>query len=241
MNDLTCDAFLGGKLKILQPKKGFRAGLDAVLLAACVPARSGDQVVELGAGCGTASLCLASRVAGCTVIGVEIDAAMTTLADANAQSNKLSDRVSFVVADALARGSQGAFDHVFSNPPFHPKSGRSSALESRAKAKHDLHGLGGWIVAGLRRAKQNGTLTIIVRADRLTEILTAASGHAATVFPLWPHADGAAKRVVVRLRKDSNNALRILPGLILHTPEGTYTDHADAILRGNASLDLDSA
>ncbi|MBV9332321.1 MAG: methyltransferase [Alphaproteobacteria bacterium] len=238
MSDLTCDAFLGGKLRILQPKRGFRAGLDAVLLAAAVPARSGDEIAELGAGCGTASLCLASRVAGCAVTGVEIDRSILSLAVANAEANGLSERVSFIEADALDQGWRARFDHVFANPPFHLKSERSSPVAGRAKAKQDLSGLGAWIHAGLQRAVHGGTLTVIVRADRLAPILDAASGHSVTIFPLWPHENEPAKRVIVRFRKHSKTGLKLLAGLVLHRPSGDYTASADSVLRGNASINL---
>jgi tRNA1(Val) A37 N6-methylase TrmN6 len=94
VSDVTEDGFLNGRLKIRQPKRGFRAGLDAVMLAAAVPARAGETALELGAGVGTASLCIAFRT-GCDVSGLEIDPQLAALANQNAARNAMSDRARF--------------------------------------------------------------------------------------------------------------------------------------------------
>jgi tRNA1(Val) A37 N6-methylase TrmN6 len=71
--DITEDAFLGGQLLLKQKRSGHRAGHDAILLAAATEAHAGDNVVDLGAGIGTAGLALARRVAGIKLSLVEID------------------------------------------------------------------------------------------------------------------------------------------------------------------------
>src|SRR3974377_1616880 len=86
-SDLTADAVLDGRLRLLQPRRGHRFGHDAILLAAATPARSGDRIADLGAGVGAAGLALASRVPGTRVTLVEIDARLAALAQENAGRN----------------------------------------------------------------------------------------------------------------------------------------------------------
>jgi tRNA1Val (adenine37-N6)-methyltransferase len=238
VSSVTIDRFLGGRVTVRQPTLGFRAGLDTVMLAAAVPAKTGDAVLELGAGSGTASLCLAARVPGCTISGVEIDPALVALARENATENRLQERVSFIEGDALGPGLRGEFDHVLANPPFHRNDGEVSAHEGRARAKHDKGGLAAWIAAGFKRVRSRGVLTVIIRADRLREVLVAMPETGVVLFPLWPRIDAPAKRVIVQLRKGSSVPFEILPGLALHEGDGEYTREADAVLRGRRSTAL---
>src|SRR5579863_10590548 len=101
--DLTEDAFLGGKLRLRQPKAGHRAGHDAMLLAAATPARAGDRVVDLGAGVGAAGLAVALRVAGIKLVLVEIDERLAELACGNAALNAIAAET--IVLDVAAARS----------------------------------------------------------------------------------------------------------------------------------------
>ncbi len=235
---MTEDRFLDGRVTVRQPSDGFRAGLDAVMLAAAVPAESRDAVLELGAGCGTASLCLAARVSTCRVTGIEIDPGLVALARENAAVNGAAERVSFLEADALGEELRGDFNHVFANPPFHQATGQISANERRERAKRDETGLAAWASAGLRRVRSRGSLTMIVRADRLLDVLTAAPEMGVVVFPLWPRSGEPAKRILVQVRKGSSAPLEIQAGLVLHDASGKYTPEAEQVLRGRAALPL---
>ena len=234
---MTVDKFLGGKVVIAQSETGFRAGLDAVMLAAAVPGVM--TALELGAGAGTASLCLATRLTAATVTGIEIDPALVTLANENAAANGMERRVTFATADifALPPEWKREFEAVLMNPPFHGE-GQSSPDPSRARALMDNRSLRGWLEAGLKRTVSGGSFTSILRADRLNEALAALPEAGVTAFPLWPKAGEAARRVVVQVRKGSRAPFRLLPGLILHQESGAYTPEADAILRGEAALAL---
>jgi tRNA1(Val) A37 N6-methylase TrmN6 len=238
VNVFTEDGFLGGRVRISQPARGFRAGLDAVMLAAAVPAAATDTVLELGAGAGTASLCLAARVPDCTVIGVEIDAALVRLANANAQAN--ASRVEFREGDAmdLPKALRKSFDHVFCNPPFHDGAGERSPDGMRAHALHDEGNLADWLKAGLKRTAAHGSFTVILRADRLAEALAALPRKGVVAFPLWPKAGVAAKRVILQLRPGKQAPFVLSAGLVLHKADGTYTEEAQAILRDAACLAL---
>ncbi|MGA7712544.1 MAG: methyltransferase [Rhizomicrobium sp.] len=238
MSAVTDDKFLGGRVLVRQSTHGFRAGLDAVMLAAAVPARSGENVLELGSGAGTASLCLAGRVHGLKVVGMEIDAALADLANGNARANAMDGLVSFVVANALdpPPALRRPVHHVLCNPPFHGENGQVSPDAARARALQDGGELVQWLVAGVKRSAPKGTFTAILRADRLGEALAGLPERGVTVFPLWPRADAPAKRVIIQIRKDARAPLAILPGLVLHDAGGAYTAEADAILRGGKAI-----
>jgi tRNA1(Val) A37 N6-methylase TrmN6 len=238
MTDVSEDKFLDGRVLVRQPQNGFRAGLDAVMLAASVPASPGEAALELGAGAGTASLCLARRIENLTIFGLEIDERLTDIANSNAAANGMDGRVSFVAGDALdpPAALRRPFDHVFCNPPFH--EGEVSPDAARARALQDGGMLAGWLAAGLKRTASGGTFTLILRADRLGEALAMLPPRGVVVFPLWPRADAQAKRIVVQLRTGSRAPLQILPGLVLHESAGRYTEEADAVLRDGEALSL---
>lgn len=233
---VTEDGFLDGRLRICQPERGFRAGLDAVMLAAAVPAKAGETVLEMGAGVGTASLCLAARVAGCAIRGIEIEPALVALANRNAAENGVADRVHMKQGDVLARAGRTQFTHVFANPPFHEAARGRSPDGDRARALHDEGYLKDWLRIGIKAVESKGTFTAIIRADRLTEALQALPEAGLSLFPLWPKAGEPAKRVILQARIGSKAAMALLPGLILHMKDGSYTTEANAILRDTAAL-----
>ena len=238
--EFSQDGFLGGRITVRQPLEGFRSGTDALMLAAGVAASTNDEVLELGSGTGVASLCVAWRVADCRVTGVEIASDLVTLAEENARANGLDRRVRFEQADVLNLPKQlrGSFDHVLCNPPFHPGTGEVSPNANRARALSDRDEFAAWIAAGFARVAAGGTLTLIMRADRLGEALQAGPQHGIVVFPLWPRSTEPAKRIILQIQKNSRAPLVVLPGLVLHDEHGRYTPEADAVLRGGASLAL---
>ena len=234
------DTFLDGRVKLAQLDSGFRSGLDAVMLAAAVPAKDGDSALELGAGSGAAGLCLEARVPGVIVTGVERDAELAALANQNAVSNNAQAR--FVSADifALPPELKRDFDHVFVNPPFHGE-GQTSPDAARAAALMDDGRLAGWLALGLQRTVSGGYFTAILRADRLNQALAALPERGLCAFPLLPRADESPKRVIVQARKGSKAPFALLAGLVLHQPDGSWTPQADAVLRRGGALALSGA
>jgi len=236
---VTEDKFIGGRVLVRQTEDGFRSGLDAVMLAASIPARDSEEVLELGSGAGAASLCLARRT-NCAVFGIEIDPALAALSDENAAENELSDRVRFVAGDIrnMPAELRRSFEHVMCNPPFHDEEGQTSPDAGRALALQDRGLLGDWLTAGMKRVVSNGTFTVILRTDRLQEALNVLGERGVCVFPLWPRAGEAAKRVLIRAAKGSRAPFALLPGLVLHDEGGKYTRAANAILRDGVALDI---
>jgi tRNA1Val (adenine37-N6)-methyltransferase len=234
------ETFLDGRVKVTQPGTGFRSGLDAVMLAAAVPAKPGDSALELGAGAGTASLCLEARVPGVNITGVELDAELIALARENAAANNA--RAHFTAADifALPPDLKRDFDQVFANPPFHGE-GQVSPDPARASALMDDGRLGDWLKLGLQRTISGGYFTAILRADRLNQALAALPQKGLCAFALSPRTGEASKRVIVQARKGSNAPFALLPGLVLHQPDGSWTPDADAVLRRGGALALSGA
>lgn len=240
--DLSEDRLLGGRVVLRQPREGFRAAIDSVLLAAAAPARPGDRVFEPGIGNGAAALCLARRVPGCVVLGIDRQPALAALAMDNARLNGLDAAIEARpgdVRDGCPDSLRQAFAHVMMNPP-HLAAGRASPPPVPAAAAARVEGeadLASWIRLAFDALKPKGSLTLIHRADRLDEILAELRGRAGgvVVFPLWPRREGApAKRVVVRARTATAAPMRLTPGLVLHEADGSYTAAADEVLRGSA-------
>ena len=234
------DRFLDGRIVAHQPLDGFRAGIDAVMLAAAIPAGGHDELLELGSGTGIASLCLAARVPECRTLGVEIAPDLVELARANARANAMEARLRFECADALdlTQRVRRSFDHVFCNPPFHQAMGNASPSPERARALRDAGRLSQWLAAGMRRVRAGGTFTTVVRAERLGEALQALPRRGGVIFPLWPRDGAPAKRIIIQVRKNSRSPLVLLAGLILHENGGSYTRNADVVLRQAGSLAL---
>ena len=243
---LSCDAFLGGRLRIWQPRAGYRAGIDPVMLAAAVPARAGQSVLELGCGAGTASLCLAARVPDLTLTGVELQAEYAALAERNARDNvKPLEVVEADLAALPAELRQRRFDHVLMNPPYYRAGAHSSARDAgRQVALGEITPLSLWVEVAARRLAPKGYLHVIQNAERLPDLLIAAEGRLGSVevLPLAAREGREADRVILRMRKGGRAAFRLHAPLILH--EGavhqrdgeSYRAEIDGILRKAAEL-----
>ena len=237
---LTLDRFLDGRVVAAQPASGFRAGHDTVLLAAAVPATSGSVIIELGSGAGVASLCLAARIPGARITGIEIDADLVRLANENAARNAVADRVSFITADAAQPSTHAdGVDHVFFNPPFHPDTGQVSPVPARDRATRDSgNAIREWTGRALSLVRDGGTVTAIVRADRVEDIQDAARPYGGLIFPLLPRAGSKPKRAIVHIVKVEGEAFSTVAGLILHEADGRSTEAAENVLRHAKPLNL---
>lgn len=237
-SEVTENAVMGGRVKLLQPRRGYRIAVDAVLLAAAVDARPSESVLDLGAGVGAVGLCIAARVADCHITGIELQPALAALAERNAVLNGAADRVRTHVHD-LAQPlppDLGPFDHVATNPPYlpaavaDPSPDRSKALATVESSAN----LARWLTVATGALKPAGTLLMIHRSDRLEEIVDtlARLGWGDLMVKHLP----PAARVLVRAHRAKNLHRHDAPPLVLHRPEGGYTDEAEAILRHGQPL-----
>ena len=243
---VTDDAVLGGRLKLLQPARGHRAGHDAILLAAACP--SAKHAIDLGAGIGTAGLALLARDAAERVTLVEIDRELAALARQNAERNGYADRAEIVIADVArldrSGGSGGlksaSADVVIANPPFNdPARHRASPDASRRRA----HAAGStmldaWVRVAARLLKPGGSLVLIHRPEAIDAILAALAGRfgAAELIPIHPKPGAAAIRLVLRAKKSRRTPLSLLPGFVLADGKGMPSAAAEAVLRQAAPL-----
>jgi tRNA1(Val) A37 N6-methylase TrmN6 len=241
-HELTDDEFLGGRVKLWQPKDGFRAGLDSVMLASAVAAKRSAHVCDLGIGVGTASLCLAARVGDVRITGIEVDHDLAELARANGARNGC--RVFDVIeADIFTRPRhvpRQAFDHVITNPPFFdiargtraPQAAKARATSSHAKD------LDAWLRFAKALVKGGGWVTAILPPEQLPIALHALApgGLGAEIFPLWPKAGEPSKRAIIRVRTNARSSLRLLSGIVLHGTDGKPTREAEAALRHGEPL-----
>jgi tRNA1(Val) A37 N6-methylase TrmN6 len=242
---VTQDYLLGGRIQIRQPSEGYRVAIDPIFLAASIQPELGESVLDIGAGVGAASLCLASRVSGCRITGLEIQREAVRLAFDNILLNNMRDRVEILSGDLLRpppRLAAGTFAHVMANPPYleacaHVPSPMAHKAHSHGEGEAALDS---WARFALLMVRPKGTITFIHRADRLDIILGYFANKMGeiVVYPLWPGKDKPAKRVLVRGRKGSHGPLRLAPGMILHEADGRFTPQAEAILRDGAGLIL---
>jgi tRNA1(Val) A37 N6-methylase TrmN6 len=236
---------LDKKLRLLQPEQGFRTSLDTIMLAAACPAKNGDHLLDAGCGVGAAGFCVAQRLDSLKLTGVDIDAEFIDMATKNAEINNFSEeRTAFHCADIdqFRRQDTPIFDHIISNPPYlNAGEYLNSPHEKKAIAiGHEGSGftLEGWIRALHRLVKPKGSVTIIHRADYTDQIIKAF-GHrfgAVEIIPLWPKQGRQAKRVIIRALKDRKDPCKILPGILLHNDNETYSDIAEDSLRGRAII-----
>lgn len=239
------DALLGGRIKLRQPLKGYRIAIDPVLLAAALAPASGDAVLDIGCGVGAASLCLAARVEGCRVTGIEAQRDLVRLASGNITLNRLHERVTVMMGDLLRpppRLEPGSFAHAMANPPF-LETGTASPPPDDSKAAAVIEGeadLVAWIRFALAMVRSRGSITFIHRADRIERVLAQLAGRAGeiVIFPLWAGPQKPASRVIIRARKDIATPTRLAPGLVLHEPDGRYTAITEDVLRHGAALKL---
>jgi len=248
----TVDAFHRGGFVLVQPRKGHRAGLDAMLLAAAVPASFSGRLADLGAGVGAAGLAVAARAPDARVVLVEREPEMVAHArltldhDAN---RRIAGRAGVLAADVTLTGkarrdaglADGAFDFVLMNPPFNEAADRASPDALRRTAHVMEDGLfGRWLRTASAILKPRRKLALIARPQSLGEILAALEGRFGDlrILPVHPRPDAPAIRILLRAVRGSRAGLSLLPPLVLHddAETGRFSARAEAAINGRATL-----
>ncbi len=236
--ELTKDSFLGGKLAINQPKKGFRAGTDSIFLAAFVDAKKSQKIAELGCGVGTVCLALALRVKNLLISAFEINKDICNIAKQNVLLNKLEDSVEVINKDIKELKAQsdiaGAFDIVLSNPPFYKQ-------ESTRKSVNDLRNQGfieqsakleDFVKTAKFMLKNNGQIYLIHLVERLDDIVFLLKKHgfgSLEIVLVYSYANKSANRVIVKARKNSKGFTKVLKPFIVHDENG-FSKQAGTVL-----------
>lgn len=237
---VTYDRFLGGAVTVVQPARGYRAGMDAVLLAASLSAKHGESLAEAGSGAGAALLCAAHRLSECHITGFERDGGAIALSQQGITANALGDRVDIRTQDVGERPSalENVYDQSFSNPPFFdPDAIRAPAPGKQAAFLADTP-LKAWILFLHHITKPGGRMTMIHRAAALADLLELLNPRAGEieVLPIRPTSGAPASRVLVRARKGLRRGpVSLYDGVVLHqTAGGPYTERAAACFNGSA-------
>ncbi|RYE35324.1 MAG: methyltransferase domain-containing protein [Hyphomicrobiales bacterium] len=247
LGEIVEDRLLDGRLRLLQPRKGHRAGSDAILLAAALPELGQGALLDIGAGVGTVGLAAALAQPELRVTLLERDPELADLATRNAGLNQMAERVTVVAADVTARaailGERGlapaSFDAVAMNPPFYPPGGSRASPVPNRKAAHVAEGaLAPWLRTARRLLRPGGHLALIHRVEALPEVLAGlATGFGAVaVRPVHAFADRPAIRIIVTAVLNSRKPAGVLPAFVINGPDGKLTPASDAVHRGREGL-----
>ena len=231
--EITEDSILDGKIKLYQPKHGYRIAIDPILLASTVELENRQTVLDVGCGVGTISLILKYMDNSQTITSIDIDPNMTELCEKNSKANLLPlNIINSPISPQLLRNKN--FDTVVTNPPFYNSENfRSSG--KKLTANFETVSLNEWISFCLKRLTPNGNVYIIHIPERLGNILESLGNLVGKieVFPIYSHQNEPAKRIIVKCRKSSREPLKILPGLVSHRDNNEYTEDMKLILSGN--------
>ena len=244
--NFSTDDFLGGKLRVKQPKKGYRAGIDPVLLAASVNAHTGDNILDLGCGVGVASLCLSYRISGLNTYGVEIQSDYAALASENGKLNSIDlNVINADIAKLPGPLRQMQFDHVIANPPYFDGLASTSSFNQGRDISRILNTpLVDWVSIMAQRLKQKGWAHLIYRVDQfdtLFPLLISRFG-SFVLTPIVPRAEREAELMIIHMRKSGKAAFRLESPLCLHKglnhieDASDYTEKVEDILRGRGAL-----
>lgn len=243
---VSSDGLLDGRVQLFQPLQGYRAGSDAVLLAAAVPVLGPQRVLDAGAGVGGVSICLANLNRQVLVAGLEIQPDLVLLARRNVVRNGYIDRLQMFLGDIMRSPPEilsDQFDHVVCNPPFYSEGTASKSPDLGKAVAHGegAVGLADWISFCAKRARPGGSITFIHRAERLPEILVGLSQAGAgdiRTLPLWPGFGRPAKRVIVQALAQRRGPAQLLSGIAMHGNDGGDTEEAQKLLRLGYRIDL---
>ncbi|WP_261368179.1 tRNA1(Val) (adenine(37)-N6)-methyltransferase [Pseudosulfitobacter koreensis] len=225
-----------------QPRVGYRSGLDPVLLAASVPAKAGQSVLDLGCGAGAAALCLGARVPGLILHGVERQPYYADLAARNGLDVTCAD----ITALPMPL-KERSFDHVIANPPFFDRAaGRPSPYSGREGALGEDTALEAWVQIAAKRLRYRGLAHFVHRMARLPDLLAGIRPvlGSVEVQPFSARPGRAPELCIIRARKGGRAEFRLHFPRLLHRGEAhlrdaeSYTPEIKAVLRDGAALEF---
>jgi tRNA1Val (adenine37-N6)-methyltransferase len=234
----TCDAILGGRIRVIQPRNGYRFSVDSILLARFVLVQPRDRLLELGAGTGVISLAIAALHHPREIAALEIQPELVAMIDRNARLNSVYS-IRAIAADLRMPNRRGvpreSFDVVVANPPYRAsKSGRISPLEGRRIARSESSAtLGDFVAAASRYARRGGRAAFVFAADRSAELISTLREHRLEpkrIRFVHPYSGAPATAILIEARKNGGIEVVIQPPLILFDAPGIYSDEAREIL-----------
>ncbi|MEE9313569.1 MAG: methyltransferase [Rhizobiaceae bacterium] len=249
--ETSLDGFLDNSFKVIQPANGaHRSGLDALLVAATIPQEAKGHVADFGAGCGVAGMAVAQRCDSLTVDLIEIDKSQVELATrslALPENRHLAPSINVIEADLMISGEarsaagliENSYDFIIANPPYNTNARQTSPNSNRARAHAMEQGMfGAWLKTAAALAKPKATIAVIMRPETLGEALSSMAGRfgSVQVLPIHPKQHDAANRVILLGKQGGKAPLQLLPALVVHQRDGSFTPKAEAIFRGHEGL-----
>ncbi len=251
--DNSVDSFHDGTFEALQPSPGgHRSGMDALLLAACVPNVDRGTVADLGAGAGVAGFAALNLNPGLELVTAEIDPDLASLqveSLALTANRHFANRVTVLTADVTKTGTErletgltdNMVDHAIMNPPYNSSNYRTPSDPSKTIAHFMAEGgLDAWFRTAAAITRPGGTFTVIYRTEGLPTILACTQGRfgGLAILPIHSRANEPAKRIIVKAMRGSRAPMTIVPGLVVHNADGSFTPIADAIFKGRQRLEF---
>jgi len=241
--EVTKNNILNGFINLYQPKKGFRVGIDSILLASSIS--SCDNCLEFGTGTGIISLSLAKRFPLSHIMAIEKNKELIKIGKKNIILNNLKDLNIKMIYGDLRKDSfladlNNTFDRVVMNPPYFNKE---KFLLSLNKTKMDSKyedNIYLWFSEAYKKLKPKGYLNFIYRSECLDMIMQYLNKDWGDIriFPLWPKKGLPSKLIIVQAKKKSKSEVKLLSGLVLHNDDGTYTEACNSILMNTSNIDL---
>ena len=242
--EVSKNKILGGSISLFQPKKGFRVSIDSILLSSSIKKYS--NCMEFGTGSGVILIYLSKKFPNSKIIGVEKNTELVELAKKNLLENNVNDKNTKVICNDLLckfflKEHNNKLDRVIMNPPYFSLNNViKSDNNLKASARYETN-INQWFLAAYKKLKPKGYMNFVFRSENLDLILSKlySSWGDIKIFPLWPKANVRSKLMIIQARKNINSGVQILPGLILHNNDGSYTDECNSILNNKSNIQLD--
>jgi len=237
---LTKDAVFDGRITLVQPRTGYRFGLDALLLGDFAQVGPGQTVVDLGAGVGVIALALARRMERGRVLAVEVQPRLAECARLNVAQNACDSLVQVLEMDwteLTPDHCSGPVDLVVSNPPYRALgTGRVNPNKEEAGARHEIHGsaaTAAQTAAGL--LKTGGRLAVIYPAARLiglVQVLKTAGFEPKRLRLVHSRPGEKARLALLEACLGGGEELEVAPPLFVYQKKREYSVEVRAILAG---------
>ncbi len=233
--NITIDKILRGKISIIQLKKGFRFGFEAVFLAAFVNGylkkfkKKKNSLADVGSGVGTISLIIAHQNNEINITAIENNDSYSEIANENIVINNFQKKINVIKEDVFNLNSYliNSFDIVVTNPPFYDQKHTKSEneLDNYAKRIIDYES---WVENSLKLLKDKGIIFIIIPTgliEKSLKILNKKTG-SIKIFPIWPNHKKSSKRLILFAKKGGASPTELMSGIRLLNNEGKITKKA---------------
>ena len=234
---VTFDKILRGKISIIQLKKGFRYGFDAVFLAAFVNGylkkikKKNFSLADVGSGVGTISLIIAYQNDEINITAIENNDSYIEIAKENIVRNNFQKKIDLIQEDIFNVNNDliNRFDFVVTNPPFYDQQQKISKNELDNFAKR-ITNYESWILNSVKLLKDKGLIFLIIPTRLLEQSLKLLSAKTGSfkIFPIWPNQKKSSKRLILFAKKGGASSTELMSGVKLMNNQGKLTKQARA-------------